>query len=133
MEQYVCITNNPIWVADGVLSDPTFVNGESKDVFIRARDLVHLGWKLLVHPLYGNFDPLGHPYRTLLLEKQGGEDRYTLDMESFTMLEKALESVRRASQDARQRTSNDRYKMDFAVLDKALMEESVRRYIKHIA
>ncbi len=39
----------------------------AKPVLIAARDCIHKGWKLLHHPLYGNYCPHQQPYRSLVL------------------------------------------------------------------
>lgn len=39
----------------------------AKPVVTAARDLIHMGWKLQHHPLYGNYRPYQQPYRSLLL------------------------------------------------------------------
>lgn len=123
----VCVTNNPLWKrgADSL----RYLEGTPENVFEAARDLVHQGWRFAAHPLYGNFSPLRHPYRTLVLTAP--DDGHSLDMESLTMLELALEVCR-----------NDRdnigtikelpqaIKDDFAQLDRSLMEEIVERYIE---
>lgn len=37
-------------------------------VLLAARDLIHAGWRILHHPLYGNYRPYQQPYRSVLLE-----------------------------------------------------------------
>ncbi|MDL2317259.1 GrdX family protein [Desulfovibrio sp. OttesenSCG-928-A18] len=44
------------------------VSGPVPPMLLAVRDCVHLGWKLLHHPLYGNFRPHQQPYRSILLE-----------------------------------------------------------------
>ncbi len=68
------------------------ISGTSQDVFFHVRDRVHEGWKLLTHPLYGNFLPSQQPYRSFLVESPGEEPG--LDVESLGLLEKALEFFR---------------------------------------
>jgi hypothetical protein len=43
-------------------------NAAALPVLVAARDLIHLGFSLLGHPLYGNYRPHQQPYRTLLLK-----------------------------------------------------------------
>jgi hypothetical protein len=42
-------------------------DGSALPVLFAARDLIHAGWRLLHHPLYGNYRPHQQPYRTVLL------------------------------------------------------------------
>lgn len=62
-----------------------------------ARDFIHLGWRLLHHPLYGNFRPGQQPYRSLLLtfdghaiDRQCGFERILPDVASLSLIEEAL-------------------------------------------
>lgn len=125
-EEVVCITNNPLWPLE---SDTfTFVDGMPWDVFTLARDLIHGGWSFLGHPLYGNFNPCRHPYRTLLLAKEDGKDP-SVDFESFTMLEAALAACRdEMRQNPEPKEIPQRMKDDYAILDKALLKEPVETY-----
>lgn len=101
------------------------VEGSSYDVFVRARDLVHLGWRFLAHPLYGNFHPAVQPYRTLILQEPEGEG-FIVDMESFSMLETALASYRTDKKS----DFPDAAKADFATLDMALTRETITMYLE---
>ena len=62
-----------------------------------ARDLIHVGWKLLGHPLYGNFRPHQQPYRSLLLKHDSaglsapdGLERFAPDEYSLHLIEEAI-------------------------------------------
>lgn len=55
-----------------------------------GRDLVHMGWRLLHHPLYGNFRPRQQPYRSLLLvSPPHASDRLVVDGPSLRLVEEA--------------------------------------------
>lgn len=59
-------------------------------VLIAGRDLVHLGWRLLHHPLYGNFRPRQQPYRSLLLASPARSPaRAGVDGDSLHLVEEA--------------------------------------------
>lgn len=121
----ICITNNPLW-GEGTEA-LRCIDGTPRDVFAAARDLIHLGWRFAAHPLYGNFSPVRHPYRTLvLLEPEGKE----LDMESFTLLEGALEACRNGERDIEAiKELPQPIRDDYAELDRSLMGEIVETYI----
>ena len=135
MQRVLCITNNPRWPATLPQDGLEFVDGSSLAVFQRARDLVHRGWKFLGHPLYGNFNPSKVPYRTLLLASPpDGEGM--VDIESFAMLEKALEQFRALEADtdgeADRPSLPENILRDYEIVDYELMREPVARYIKYI-
>jgi hypothetical protein len=72
-------------------------NDSALAVLLAARNLIHNGWKLLGHPLYGNFRPHQQPYRTLLLQfnadaivKAEGYERIKPDDLSLRLVEEAI-------------------------------------------
>lgn len=119
---YICYTNN--YELKGHVKAMSLVDGSALDVLSAARDKIHLGWKLMADPLYGNFKPNQQPYRTLVLRHP--EDGAAADMESLSLIENSLavygaSPVRRlpgdlpADMDA-----------DFRYLDFVLMEDTFR-------
>lgn len=60
------------------------------DVATASRDRVHTGWRILNHPLYGNFRPGHMPYRTMLLAPPADPSNPVLDNESVHYMEQAL-------------------------------------------
>ena len=72
------------------------VEGSPLEVLLAGRRLLHAGWRLLHHPLYGNFRPCRQPYRTLLwrfekpLVKGGDSTGIPADYWSLKLLEEAL-------------------------------------------
>lgn len=76
----------------------SFSSGTALPVLLGARDKIHSGWKLLNHPLYGNFRPHQQPYRSLLLRPRAKAApdpdkvaRTAPDPLSLHLLEQALE------------------------------------------
>jgi len=59
--------------------------GTALSVLLAARDLIHAGWRLLHHPLYGNYRPYQQPYRSVLLASGP-----STDFESLHYIEAAL-------------------------------------------
>ncbi len=120
MPKRCCVTNNPLW--KDRYECIGFIEGTSQDVFAAARDLVHKGWKFLGHPLYGNFKPSKQPYRTLALE-----EGVAVDMESFSMLEQALDD---RALPLRPEDMKEETRRDFALLDAELTKDTIERYLK---
>ena len=120
------VTNNPL--LNEQISSRDFVEGNSLDVLIRTRNLIHKGWVLLTHPLYGNLRPHQHPYRSILMER-ASDSSSSVDPLSVEYIENAIAiysaqssrilSVEGMSEDVRQ---------DFAFIDADLMKESLSRY-----
>lgn len=84
------VTNNPALFAsqrNGLDVSPVF--GTAHEVMCLARDRVHLGWRLLNHPLYGNYRPYQQPFRSLLVAP-GQRQKPDVDPESLHLLEQAF-------------------------------------------
>lgn len=82
-ESYRLVTNNDRYAAfqaPGCLVE--LLDDKAENVLIRARDLIHQGWRLKNGPLYGNFRPYHQPFRTLLLQAGSGTgfDEYGLQL-----------------------------------------------------
>lgn len=119
------VTNNARIVPH--VSSSRFIEGTAQDVFIAARDLVHQGWRLLTHPLYGNFRPLQQPFRSVLLQNPSLSSA-SVDMDSLELLEKALAFyvLPKEASAANARFASNTLE-DLAFLDMELMKESLLR------
>jgi hypothetical protein len=123
----VLITNNARIV--GHVSSSRFIEGVAQDVFIAARDLVHQGWRLLTHPLYGNFRPSQQPFRSVLLRKPTISPA-PVDMDSLKLLEEALvlhALPRQVPATGSGSGFSSEALEDLAFLDMELMKESLLR------
>ena len=118
------VTNNPSMRQKVISWD--YVSGNSFDVLVRARDLIHAGWVLLTHPLYGNLRPHQHPYRSVLLERHEGTGPVETDGFSVDCIENAL-SVYSSGVLEPEGLPED-FLRDFSFVDFELMKESLLRY-----
>lgn len=92
-----------------------------------ARDLIHKGYTLLTHPLYGNFLPNQQPFRTLVLATPGKDAR--VDIDSLGLIEKAIGVFRNyEGRWALPGQRAERIERDYALVDADLMRESLRQY-----
>ena len=103
-----------------------FVSGSSLDVLVSVRNSVHLGSRLLTHPLCGNLRPYQQPFRSVLIQEFPGE---LVDLESLSIIEEAV---------AVYKSCGDRLLLpehldepthaDYAFIDAELMRESLERF-----
>lgn len=68
---------------------PVFFDADARAVVTAARDCIHAGWRLLHHPLYGNYRPYQQPYRTILLQSPNAANARA-DETSLHLIEEAL-------------------------------------------
>jgi len=126
---YVLYTNNLV-IKDEIINDSlefVFIGGTPLDVLKGARDSVHLGAKLLTHPLYGNLRPYQQPFRTILATKGSGKS--PCDFESLSLIESAI-GVYQSCFDRLIEPGNlpEFLRDDYAIVDFELMRESFSRF-----
>ena len=73
---------------------PIFFEACANTVLTGSRDFIHAGWRLLHHPLYGNYRPIQQPYRSVILSapavNPSESPNYPVDLESLHLIEEAL-------------------------------------------
>ncbi len=116
MEKFLLLTNNPLVheKQPGGLA-VEFLDTDYTGVLMAARDKIHKGALLLIHPLYGSVKPGETPYRSLLLR----EDTAELDLHSLELIESALDVCRRFCDRTgvfRQEADNDFRVIDYSLL-----------------
>lgn len=61
------------------------------DVFVRVRDYVHSGHKVLTHPLSGSVKPAETPFKSIAISA----DAPGLDYQSLLLIEEAVETTKK--------------------------------------
>lgn len=92
-EKAIIITNNVL--SKNKFKDDfevEFIDGTLMDVLIKVRDYVHLGHRLLTHPLSGSVKPNETPYKTVAISKSKG---LKVHMESLILIENSIETSRK--------------------------------------
>jgi hypothetical protein len=124
MQKRVVVTNN----ADlcRVIPAGRLIDGSSFAVLVAVRDAVHLGSRLLTHPLCGNLRPHQQPFRSVLIQENPGA---LVHLESLAMIEDAV-LIYRNCQDRLILPDMlpESLRKDYAFVDFELMRESLEAY-----
>ena len=112
------ITNNPL-VFDKYKNITFLQSCSVEDIFTLARDEIHLGAKLIIHPLSGSIKPNESPYKSLVLSNE----RDSLDTESLLLIESAIATLRKLPK--RSRELPKRALDDFQVIDLDLLDSAI--------
>ena len=86
----IIITNNPKVFKEmsGKNIDVSyFEQADFMEILYKARDFIHLGYKLLTHPIVSSIKPYETPYKTIVLAYNNGE----IDLESIELIENSIE------------------------------------------
>jgi len=109
------------------------VEGSPLEVLLAGRGLLHAGWQLLNHPLYGNFRPHQQPYRSLLwrfekasFQTEGRISRLLTDDWSLRLLEEAL-ALYQSSQVISPGQAGSALREACAMLDLELMRQTLEQ------
>ncbi|MCR6546106.1 GrdX family protein [Dehalobacterium formicoaceticum] len=117
MEKAFIISNNPaVWQS---YRQARQVKGSLQEVFVDARNFIHQGSKLLNHPLAGSIKPNETPFKSLILTQERG----TLDYQSLSMIESAMEILNKMPVLAR--SWNNSVIEDFAMIDLNLLQSAI--------
>lgn len=122
METLLIITNNPA-VEAHYLGCAMRLCADYQQVLLTARDAIHLGRCLLMHPESGSITPAQTPYRSLLL----GSCQCQLDVVSLEMIENALTRYRSFSAASRAEKWREAELQDFQLIDLNLLREAVNK------
>ena len=117
---YTIVTNNPE-VAARWPQATEWVDVGARGVLVHARGLVHLGHRLLTHPLAGSVKPNESPYRSVIVSRNPDA---TIDFDSLRIIEGALTVVDRLGE-PRYHTIPPRVDADFQLIDCTLMESAI--------
>lgn len=118
------VTNNPKIVEnvsdrEVAMLDETYVGTLKK-----CRDLIHEGYELLSHPLYGSVKPNETPYRTVIMKK--GK---SLDTNSLNLIEEAIETATKFEKNKATPQWTERVLDDFRVIDFDIFRNTIQRMI----
>lgn len=101
-----------------------FLEKDYIGVLLYGRDLIHEGFELLTHPLYGSVKPNETLYRTLIL-RPGAQ----LDFNSLGLIEDAIQTAEKFKKNKLTPNWTERVRDDFRVIDYDLMSKTIRRII----
>ncbi len=96
--------------------------GSYTDVLSKTRDNVHMGYKLITHPMAGSLKPNQTPYKTVIVGKNTGKTDY----ESIVLIENSLEAAHKFLKFKSTPNWNDKILNDFKTVDLSLIENVVK-------
>ena len=103
-------------------------DGSYIDVLEKTRDYLHLGYKLLTHPMAGSLKPNQTPYKTVVTEKKCGK----ADYESITLIENSLQAAEKFLRFKQTPKWNDKILNDFKTVDLSFIENVVKNPVFEI-
>ncbi|MFX0549915.1 GrdX family protein [Hathewaya histolytica] len=114
-EQLIIITNNPL--SEKKFQDEyevIFVDKEMKEVYNIVRDKIHMGHKLLTHPLMSSIKPNETPYRTICVSKEKNKG---VDLDSLSIIESSIMTLKKFLNISPLPRYNEKILNDFQLID----------------
>ncbi|MCR2043129.1 GrdX family protein [Anaerosalibacter massiliensis] len=118
MTKAIAITNNPL-VKDKLEKEIflKYYDISYLELLEKVRDKIHLGYKLLTHPLSGSVKPNETPYKTIIISKTDH-----LHMESLLTIENSIATTKKMLKNQELPHWNKEVLRDFQVIDLSLIE-----------
>ncbi|MEG0132560.1 MAG: GrdX family protein [Clostridium sp.] len=120
---YQIVTNNP--KVKGTYSDVVFVEGSFEDVLVKSRDFVHLGHKLINHPLGASLRMLFSPYRSIII----GDMRENTEDIHLEIIENSIENYRKHMA---VRLPDIKNSEDYELIDSELLKSSLDEHERNL-
>ena len=122
----ILITNNPLVLKN--YSDEyevEFYEVDYMKILETVRDRIHIGHKLLSHPLSSSLKPNETPYKTIIISK----DKSSLDMDSVMIIESSIQTANKFIKDMKTPNWNRKALDDFQAVDYSLIQNTLSRDI----
>lgn len=99
-----------------------FIQNGVAEVFKKARDEIHRGYRLINHPLMGSIKPDRTPCRSLLLKSGGKIDRLSLEVIENAIMSYVKFAAQSSDREVSDRAINERVRHDYELIDLELLE-----------
>lgn len=119
----IIITNNPKIVeeiSNKNIDISYFERADFMEILYKARDIIHLGYKLLTHPIVSSIKPYETPYKTIVIGYNDGE----IDLESIELIENSIELSKNFLDKPRRKLTKT-IDEDFKLIDYELINGSI--------
>ena len=122
------ITNNPrVFIEYSNKEQVEFVEDAGQmEILERARDRIHLGDKLIMHPMAGRIKPHETPYKSVLLEV--GVKGETTDLRSVQIIEDSMAETRKFLEGGISRKYSEAMLPDLQWIDLLLLRNGIEEY-----
>lgn len=119
----IIITNNPkIYEKYNDSFEIEYLENKSYfDVLIYTRDKIHMGHKLLSHPLSGSVKPNETPYKSILISNKKGK----MNIDSLVLIENSISTYEKFQNISKVPNWNNQVLEDFMVVDLSLIESTL--------
>lgn len=118
--KFQIVTNNPL-VYENMHTqyEIVYLEIDYKEVLLKVRDMCHMGYHLLSHPLSGSVKPNETPYKSVMLSEKSAD----MDLSSIQLIERCIEAYEKFEN--LNRKWNEKVLEDFQTIDYTLISSAV--------
>lgn len=122
------ITNNPkVNIEFSNMIEVDFSpEAEQMEILTAARNAIHLGGKLIMHPMMGRIKPHETPYKSVFMEIP--ETACEIDMESLLIIEDSLKQTQKYLNNTYRKKYDESLLPDLQYIDLMLLKVGVEEY-----
>ncbi len=99
-------------------------DAEQTEILLIARNYIHLGARLIMHPMLGRIKPHETPYKSIFLENVKGE----VDFESLIIIEDSIAETKKFLCDTMRKKYDDTMLEDLRYIDYLLLKNGIDEY-----
>lgn len=114
----IIVSNNKLTLKN--YENVKFIDGDYIDVLLEVRNLLHIGYSLVNHPLPASIRMVFSPVRSIILEKKD-----SFDENSNLIIEDSIEKYKKTMEN---RNIDYRNENDYELVDQMLMESALEEY-----
>lgn len=107
-------------------------DAEQDEILKLARDRIHLGAKLVIHPMMGRIKPHETPYKSVFLEipddKKSSPDNFSSDVTSIMIIEESIAETLKFLNNTYRKKYDESFLPDLQYLDYLLLIEGLKEY-----
>ena len=123
IEKIIIVTNNALsQLSFTSKHEVVFIDGSLIDVLTKVRNYIHLGHRLLTHPLMGSIKPNQTPYKTVAISYKREME---VDLDSLEFIEKSIESAEKLLRDKPLRQWPESVLEDYRLIDFDLIKNAI--------
>lgn len=101
-----------------------YENAGQTEILLKARDYIHMGARLIIHPMPGRIKPHETPYKSVFLENVKGE----IDFHSVAIIEDSIAETQKFFNGNMQRKYDETMLEDLRYIDFLLMKNGIEEY-----
>ena len=105
-----------------------FAEFSQLEILKLARDRIHLGAKLVIHPMMGRIKPHETPYKSVFLEVPDTDDSFTTDFTSLQIIEDSIHETEKFLNDTYMIKYTGEMLPDLSFIDYLLIKNGMEEY-----